>query len=515
MLNSLSSRVFLPLLMSASFLFGCVFDPSGVPSGETPQDDGAVQHDVSILIDGDYPDDGGVADADMQDGQMPDVVSTDGEIDAEIVDAFVQEDASPPDAGPVCVEADCPLGCTSPEGRCNRLNPLNFDVEGFYDDITGDLSIDPDKTAFVNTQNGSISAEGTVYRNDGNINGVSQGIYFDRRTQSDGSTLAVFGVMNFSLPANSEIIITGDASVAFYVVEDGFIGGIIDARAVGREPGPGGGGGGVANGDDGEECGDNSNGGGGGVHSTQPFESGGGGGANLGSGGRGGYVSYSVYTVTGGTGGGARTNKSLVPLVGGCGGGAGGGPDPGGDDGNGGDGGFGGGGGGAVQISCNGTLTIGSGGGVDVGGAGGQGGNYGAGGGAGGSGGSVLLEAAEIENNGLVAANGGGGGAGGENIYYSVSESGEEAQFSSAHAGGGTGYYGSGSYCAGTFCYGGDGGRGGAGSDNDGVRGEDNVPNSGGGGGGVGIIILRYENNINSGNCSPVDIAQAQGLSLW
>jgi len=515
MKNLRSSRVVITVLMSTSFFCGCVFDPSGVPSGEIPQDDGAVQKDVSVLIDGDHPDDGGVTDASLSDGQILDVISDDAEIldaepDAEIVDAFVQEDAAPPDAGPVCEEADCPLGCTAPDGRCNRLNPLNFDVEGFYDDITGDLNIDPDKTVFVNTQNGSIYAEGKDYRSDGNIGGVSEGIYFDRRTQSDGSTLAVFGVMNFKLPSSSEIVVEGDASVAFYVVEDGLIGGIIDARAVARESGPGGGGGGNTNGDAGEACGDNSNGKGGGEHSTEALESGGGGGANLGSGGRGGNVNYSFYTVPGGAGGAARTNTSLVPLAGGCGGGAGGGPDPGG-----GDGGFGGGGGGGVQISCNGTLTIQSGGGVDVGGAGGQGGNYGAGGGAGGSGGSVLLEAAEINNNGLIAANGGGGGAGGESIYYSVSESGEDADFSTVPALGGTGYYGSGYTCAGTACYGGNGGSGGAGSNNDGVRGEDNVPNSGGGGGGVGIIVLRYENSINSGSCSPANIAQEQGLSLW
>jgi len=95
----------------------------------------------------------------------------------------------------------------------------------------------------------------------------------------------------------------------------------------------------------------------------------------------------------------------LIPLIGGSGGGTGG------DN----YGGPGGGGGGAVQLSANGSITVGASGLIWAGGGGGagghDGGDSGAGGGAG-SGGAILLEADTVSVDGTMAVNGGGGGAG-------------------------------------------------------------------------------------------------------
>ena len=137
---------------------------------------------------------------------------------------------------------------------------------------------------------------------------------------------------------------------------------------------------------------------------------GGGGGGALGAdGGHGGDGDSDGDGSEGAAGGLAIATPSGI--IGGCAGGAGGD----GDD----AGGRGGAGGGAVFVASATRIVIGGTAGINAGGEGGRGGikadNGDAGGGGGGSGGTILLEAPRVRNDGTLSANGGGGGEGSDN----------------------------------------------------------------------------------------------------
>jgi hypothetical protein len=125
------------------------------------------------------------------------------------------------------------------------------------------------------------------------------------------------------------------------------------------------------------------------------------------------------------------------------GGGGGGGGALGAMGGHGGDGDRGGGaGGGAVFVVSATKIVIGGNAGINAGGAGGKGGlknsDGDAGGGGGGSGGTILLEAPRVRNDGTLSANGGGGGEGSDD-GGSAGHIGYDATLGTASAMGGDG----------------------------------------------------------------------------
>ncbi|MGE0402172.1 MAG: hypothetical protein AB7T06_36055 [Kofleriaceae bacterium] len=161
---------------------------------------------------------------------------------------------------------------------------------------------------------------------------------------------------------------------------------------------------------------------------------GGGGGGALGAdGGHGGDGDSDGDGSAGAEGGVAIAAPSAI--IGGCSGGRGGDADP--DI-----GGAGGAGGGAVFVASATRISIGAAAGINAGGAGGQGGNKDsdgdAGGGGGGSGGTILLEAPRVRNDGTLSANGGGGGEGSDD-GGSSGDPGDDAILGTASAVGGDG----------------------------------------------------------------------------
>ncbi len=422
------------------------------------------------------------------------------------IDAVAQPDAvpfGPPDAaGPNCDPAACPLGCDLSLDRCARLDPTNFDVGSFYDDLSGTLDVAEDVT--VNTDTGEISGTSTTYRPAGQAGQAANGIYFDVVGQPDGPDLAVFGMAEIDLASNVRMTVVGSHPAAFYAAGDITIGGMVAAWGWSHEPGPGGGAGATTSGADAPACNSGGQGRGGGQAGSggDQIEAGGGGGGFGASGGAGGDASYFNSFAAGGAGGSASAPTSgASPLRGGCGGGAGGGPDTAGSEPN--DGGNGGGGGGGVQFSSGRVLTIAGAGVIDVGGGQGQGGQHGAGGGGGGSGGAVLLEGADVLISSVVVANGGGGGAGAPNIGAN-GEDGEAANQTTTPARGGTGY-----------SYGGSGGNGAAGSTYAGSAGATNA-NGGGGGGSAGVLAINYRNTVGtSGILSPDNVFVHHGVATW
>lgn len=189
------------------------------------------------------------------------------------------------------------------------------------------------------------------------------------------------------------------------------------------------------------------------------------------------------FGASGGLGGGSSASPQAavqptdaVPLRAGCAGTPGGGPD----------GGLGGEGGGALQVTVRGTLTVN--GAVGVAGAGGRGGDGAScGGGGGGSGGTLILEAAQLDLSGKLTANGGGGGEGGATA--GGGEPGARGALDSiAPASGGI---------TSTGGRGGRGGDGAAGTDGAGDGGVPSTANEGGGGGGGGLGLI----HINATQC--------------
>jgi hypothetical protein len=389
-----------------------------------------------------------------------------------------------------CNDSDCPMGCNKVLNRCYRLQPSNFNVDTFFSTVTANIAGEDD-SIIINTDTGAISAGDKIYRQPGSTGTVdSNGIYWGVVKQGTGyPELSVFGVSSFQLPYYAGVQITGKRAFALYATHQITIDGIMTAGASGSQPGAGGFAGGGKNGEAGQACFNGQGQGGGSDSSVINQPQGGGGGGGRKSPGGAGASSTESSKPPGGSGGSPNGNESLIPLYGGCGGGAGGGPDTSYGTGN---GGYGGSGGGAIQLACNGKITIN--GVINAPGGGGEGGHYGAGGGGGGSGGAILIEGIMVQVDGLVTANGGGGGSGAALNISENAPNGESGKASLISASGG----------AYNPTYGGAGGNGGARDKEDGSPGGANA-NSGGGGGAVGRIRFNaLQTNIGTDKTSPV-----------
>lgn len=272
------------------------------------------------------------------------------------------------------------------------------------------------------------------------------------------------------------------------------VNGTIDASATKAAPGAGGG--------TAEQAEPGEGGAGQGVGMNKNHSGGGGGGFAPGA-GPGAAVDCGPLSLDGGLAGPKIGDEVLTVLRGGGAGGRGGFscnmPTPGG------------GGGGAVQLTASETITIGGSGKILAGGGGGSGGLGdaecplldGAGSG-GGAGGAIYIDADEIENRGLLAANGGGGGGGGGDGDDGAGSGGngqtgrDATDTVMASEGGG------GIQKKGTF---GGNGSSAVSAASAGIRGTCSVVqptiNGGGGGGSFGRIVMRYGELIARGVSSP------------
>jgi hypothetical protein len=414
-------------------------------------------------------------------------------------------DTTPCDDGDGCTQGDacldgvctgtplvCPLGCDPQAGRCRALAPSNVSQADLCRPDALPLPITGGTVLSLNTETGSL--------------GGAAWTHFRLQDQAAGQPrLAIFSFSSFDLPEGLELRVQGTNALVLAACGDASVHGLIVARGVHANGGPGGYPGGPE-----EAAGQGPGGGGPGVYqSADPYNTSGGGGGGHGQpGGQGGNTPNRA----GGAGGGESTTPELRPLVGGSGGGGGGGYQTN-------DGGPGGGGGGAVQLAAGGTLIIGPTGGIDVAGAGGRPGNptWGGGGG-GGAGGAILLEGAQVVVAGRLTANGGGGG-GADTSYFSSTHApgpGDDGHQADEAAPGGAPC---GNVHAGP---GGSGGYGGL------LTGFGLQPISarvtGGGGGGVGRIrINSFENGqtelsndaVLSPHCDPGGRCTLGAIDLW
>ena len=274
----------------------------------------------------DGPGDGGVdvlEPLDAEDGSDGPDVASDGD-GSDVIDAPEE-----PEAAPLCNPAACALGCNTILDRCQRLKPANFDPSPFHDQLSAGVEAAAAEVITVDTDDGHIWSSAKTYRAAGQAGKVVSGIYFGTAAQPGGSALAVFGMSTLQLAAGSKIVVIGKNPVAFYVVGDVTLWGMIEANGSGRASGPGGGDGGDKDGHDAQACGTDSFGKGGAQAGSgqDQLEAGGGGGGALAAGGTGGKGEYGTLTSAGGIGGLAiSTTQFLIPLSGGCGGGAGGRP---------------------------------------------------------------------------------------------------------------------------------------------------------------------------------------------
>jgi len=288
-----------------------------------------------------------------------------------------------------------------------------------------------------------------------------------------GSQVAVLHVRSLKVSAGANITVSGMFPLIVVASESIDIAGTLDASAHGTLAGPGGRGPGGGPGAGAR-----------GGHAIATTDTGGGGGGFGEVGGAGGDITGCAGPHVGGVGGPINGDGALTVLVGGSGGGAG---ESGACNDN-----PGGAGGGAIQLTSWTNIVIESTGVISAGGGGGQGGidcgssdgNSGAGGG---SGGAIVLQASNVDNYGVVAANGGGGGGGGSGSgdptppFLGTGDPGENAGANDVPAMGGAGVGGSGF----------PGANGGAGL----TPAEDALANTcgnnaGGGGGAVGRIAV-------------------------
>jgi len=382
-------------------------------------------------------------------------------------DAYVS-DAGPCQAlGPTCegptlrtcttvdqlpTDTKCAWGCSTVDGaHCAKLQPSGGTLQPTDLDPNAALT---DQDVFlinnaIDTNNGSI--QGIRSQGIGVINGIeftirnNVGIFRFKKVTLGGNrldvrgtnALAIIGIEGIAI--NARIDATGDCN-SNLPGAGGFAGGAPEAPGTG----PGAGGAGTE--------------GGNGANTNMSGGAGGGYGDTAGGGGNG-------TSETGGTAGTTYGDPLIALLQGGAGGGGGGGTS----------GGRGGGGGGAVQLASNGTIRIQY--GVEAGGCGGRGTSdvTKAGAGGGGAGGTILIEAPNVEISAyaFVTVNGGGGGGAGSNR----NQDGEDSKASSNQASGGA-HAGSG----------GGGGKGGA--DNDAAGGGGDAKYAGAGGGAVGRIRI-------------------------
>ena len=387
--------------------------------------------------------------------------------------------------GADAVRTNCDEECSAETGTCVApFIPSNVDASEF-DPNAPSLDIQQN-TVFDTTRCQSAANTASVV------------------TMNDGGEACVLRARDVRVREDTVLHILGNRPGILLVTGNVTIEGIVNASAQLTIPGPGGFGGGQPI--EGRANGSGPGGGGAGEVESLEFEDGGGGGGGAcGMGGMGGRGGDPPSNAAGGTGGRATSPGDLQPLVGGSGGGRGRGSI--------GDGirnaGLGGAGGGALQISARGRIDI-DGGVLIAAGGGGEGGkgdggfraNWGSGGG-GGSGGSILLEAAELTSTGLIAVPGGGGG-GGSDIGANGQDGAGLLEGAAAPSGGD----GGGSLGA----PGGDG----AGTDTmEGDAGEDvrlRFGNGGGGGGGGGCIVFRTEAAGSLGQINPRAAVLVLGL---
>jgi hypothetical protein len=300
--------------------------------------------------------------------------------------------------------------------------------------------------------------------------GPGDEIVFDAWAQEPpGPELAVLHVEELGIEGGT-VTVVGTRPLVIIASGEIRLAGMLEAGARGVQAGPGGLGASTGPGAGGD-----------GLHAGVSQDGGGGGGGHGTAGAAGGAgVCVGDVCSNGGSGGAVSGTAGLEVLQGGSGGGTGAvptpsdtcAPAPGG------------GGGGAVQLTAASRIRVDTGGGVHVGGGGGAGGapdtacGDNGGGGGGGAGGAIFLQAPEVENRGVLAANGGGGGSGSS---FSMQFSGKDALPGDQPAPGGervnaSGHPGGcGFALATTDCT-----HEGAGGDG----------NGGGGGGGVGRVVV-------------------------
>ncbi len=375
--------------------------------------------------------------------------------------------------------ADCNDACPTDGRRTAPPCAFPYDPSNY----------DPDDLDYVSAPNTTLSCSTTVTINTSGAGSITGWCGASPTFEMPASPTepAILPLQGLTVPSGTTVRVTGTRPLIFSINGDATIGGVINARGLGTEPGAGGnncGAGAVgdnASHDGGDDDGDG--GGAGGGFAT----AGGRGGAGLA--GSGGAAASST-----------EGNDTLIPLRGGCQGGSGGhaaGRSAGGA------------GGGAIELSVSGTLTVsGSSARITASGGGGQTGEREEdGGGGGGSGGGVRLEAGTLNiTGGWVTANGGGGGSGNA-TNSSNGNDGENGGIATTAPTDGAADDGSGGWDDdGT---GGNGGNGAGASAGAGSGGDGQVffffitgAGGGGGGGGRGRIHYRAVSSCNLGGSS-------------
>ncbi len=241
-----------------------------------------------------------------------------------------------------------------------------------------DVDWDGCDDANFNTDTGQLTCGGLIDAEPGTRTDFD----FRVATQIDGPEVAILLVSGLKVPELGRLGISGSRPLVILSAGDVEIAGTVSASANISVPGSGG------------FPLDGMSGPGAGEPSLQEFF-GPGGGASYCTVGGAGVAPY------GGAGGMLYGNASITPLIGGSEGGNSGGADS---------TSFGGGGGGAIQIVSATSITVTATGKIKAGGGGGRSGlNVPDDGHGGGSGGSILLEAPNVDIEGAVAANGGSG----------------------------------------------------------------------------------------------------------
>jgi hypothetical protein len=240
--------------LGLALVAGCRFDTSGLAVADLAVADRRAGEQAVLDLRSDAPADASL-DSMLVDGARPDSARPDGGVPDRTVDVPRTDtrppdtrppDTRPPDTRPPCNLSLCPLGCHPTALRCLRPLPSNYDPAPFHDLATAALKVG---SATLNGSTGEISG----LRPPGAAGQAVGGIYWNLRTQTDGSQLAVFAVD--SLEVTGTLKIAGTVPVALYVRGAVQISGTIDASAAGAVPGPGGRAGGVMNGAAGSACG--------------------------------------------------------------------------------------------------------------------------------------------------------------------------------------------------------------------------------------------------------------------
>jgi hypothetical protein len=454
-------RLAWPALVAA-IASACSFDTSGA----TAFDGGGGTADARAVDAG--PPDAGSPDAAACRGN--DLVCLDGTHFSGCIDGFLHLET-------------CAFGClTAAPAHCGVPVPSNGLDLAWLDGASRALTVPASTVVVFDTTSGTVQLCGGSTLHSAAA-GIQDGINFQIRPapMAGDATIGVWAFSSLRVDATGQVRVIGDKPAAFLIGNDVRLQGTVDvsggvqacdlATACGMVSptatrscaGPGGGAGGKHD-EDGLGLGHGHKGTSGGA--TVP-ETGGSGAGYGAAGGAGGGKDVAEPGVAYGV-------ATLVPLAAGAGGGGGGEANPA-------TAGPGGGGGGALQISALGRIEVlGAVGAVRAGGAGGGAGtnSTGNGGGGGGSGGGLLLEAARIKVDGILAANGGGGGGSGSDIAQSGN--GGLSGASPAAGGGGTQPGGNGGALA-----------VGVGQPGNPINPALAVDGTGGGGGGVGRIFLR------------------------